>query len=147
MINNPIIYKFFKDFTYHRKKTNWAVVLAVDLSPIFLNTWTTDETFQHSGKHILKSWARVYESSGSQFFTTTNGIQLGLDTFDESRFLITFLTILVGSYINTVQFQISYRRENGSRNTWVIKIGVLRKGFSRLFCFIRCKKQHFQTVE
>ena len=25
MINNPIIYKFFKDFTNHRKKTNRAV--------------------------------------------------------------------------------------------------------------------------
>ena len=26
MINKPIIYKFFKDFTNHRKKTNWVVV-------------------------------------------------------------------------------------------------------------------------
>ena len=26
MINNPIIYKFFKDFTNHRKKNNRAVV-------------------------------------------------------------------------------------------------------------------------
>ena len=28
MINNPIIYKFFKDFTNHRKKTNRAVVFS-----------------------------------------------------------------------------------------------------------------------
>ena len=28
MINNPIIYKFFKDFSNHRKKTNRAVVFS-----------------------------------------------------------------------------------------------------------------------
>ena len=36
----------------------------------------------------------MYESSGSQFFRTTTGIQSGPDTFDESRFVMTFLTIL-----------------------------------------------------
>ena len=36
----------------------------------------------------------MYESSGSQFFRTTTGIQSGLDAFDESRFVMTFLTIL-----------------------------------------------------
>ena len=34
------------------------------------------------------------ESSGSQFFRTTTGIPSGPDTFDESRFIMTFLTIL-----------------------------------------------------
>ena len=34
------------------------------------------------------------ESSGSQFFRTTTGIQSGPDTFDESRFVMTFSTIL-----------------------------------------------------
>ena len=34
---------------FHRKKTNRAVV-TVDFSPTFLNTGTTDETFQQSGK-------------------------------------------------------------------------------------------------
>ena len=34
------------------------------------------------------------ESSGSQFFKTTTGIQSGQDTFDESRFVMTYLTIL-----------------------------------------------------
>ena len=55
-------------------------------------------TFQQSGKHslrhILKSSASVYESSGSQSFRTTTGIQSGPDTFNESRFILTFLTIL-----------------------------------------------------
>ena len=56
-------------------------------------------TFQQSGKkdsfrHILKSSASMYESSGSQFFRTTTGIQSGPDAFDKSRFITTFLTIL-----------------------------------------------------
>ena len=34
------------------------------------------------------------ESSGSQFFRTTTEIQSGPDTFDKSRFIMTFLTIL-----------------------------------------------------
>ena len=36
----------------------------------------------------------MYESSGSQFFKTTTGIQSGPDAFEESRFVMTFLTIL-----------------------------------------------------
>ena len=36
----------------------------------------------------------MYENSGSQFFRTTTGIQSGPDTFDESRFVMTFLTIV-----------------------------------------------------
>ena len=36
----------------------------------------------------------MYESSVSQFFRTTTGIQSGPDAFDESRFVMTFLTIL-----------------------------------------------------
>ena len=116
MIKNPIIYKIFKDFTNHRKKTNRAVVLVVDLSPTFLNPGTTDDTFQQSGKqdtfrHILKSIASIYESSRSQFFRTTTGIQSGPDTFDESRFVMTFFNHL-GSYRNIMQFQNNSRREN-----------------------------------
>ena len=62
MINNPIIYKFVKDITNHRKKNNRAVVLAVVLSTTFLNTGTSNETFQQSGKQdslwqLLKSSA------------------------------------------------------------------------------------------
>ena len=36
----------------------------------------------------------MYESSGSQFFRITTGIQSQPVTFDESRFVMTFLTIL-----------------------------------------------------
>ena len=54
--------------------------LAVDLSPTFLTTGTTDETFQQSGKqdfsrHILKISASTYDISGSQLFRTTTGLQ------------------------------------------------------------------------
>ena len=35
----------------------------------------------------------MYESSGSQFFRITTGIQSGPDALDESRFVMTFLTI------------------------------------------------------
>ena len=34
----------------------------------------------------------MYESPGSQFLRTTTGIQSGPDAFDESRFVMTFLT-------------------------------------------------------
>ena len=36
----------------------------------------------------------MYKSSGSQFFRSTTGIQLGPDAFDKSRFVMTFSTIL-----------------------------------------------------
>ena len=42
----------------------------------------------------LQSSGSMYESSGSQFFKSTTGIQSGPDAFDESRFVMTFLTIL-----------------------------------------------------
>ena len=59
MINNPIIYKFLKDFTNRRKKTKKE-----DLSPTFLNTGTTEKTFQETGKqdsveHLLKSSSSI----------------------------------------------------------------------------------------
>ena len=41
----------------------------------------------------------MYESSGSQFLRTTTGIQSGADTFEGSRFIITFFTILAVSGI------------------------------------------------
>ena len=41
----------------------------------------------------------MYESSGLQFFRTTTGIQSRPDTFDESRFVITFLTRFVMTFL------------------------------------------------
>ena len=89
MINQPI------DFTKHRKKFSRTVVFSRAPFPTFLNTGITGETFQLSGKqdsfrHILKGSANMYESSGSQFFRTTTGIQSGLDNFDKSSLVMTF---------------------------------------------------------
>ena len=103
VINN-IIYKFFKDFINYKKKTNRAVVFSSGRFPNILKysdhqcdlptIWKT-KLF----KHILKSSVSMYESSGSQFIRTTTATQLGLDVFDESRFIMTFLTILGVTYI------------------------------------------------
>ena len=99
VINNPIIYKFFKDFSNHRKKTNWAIVFQMKtFLTTFLNTGTTYETFQHTGqqdtfRNLLKSSASMYQISGSKFFRTTTEIQSEPDAFDESSFVMTFLTI------------------------------------------------------
>ena len=41
----------------------------------------------------MKSLASMYESSGSQFFRTTTGIQSGPDAFDDSRFVMTILGV------------------------------------------------------
>ena len=41
----------------------------------------------------MKILASMYESSGSQFFRTTTRIQSGPGALDESRFVMTFLTI------------------------------------------------------
>ena len=54
---------FFKDFTNHRKKTNWAVAFSCRLFPK-VDNFTTDETFQQSGKkdsfrHLLKRSASM----------------------------------------------------------------------------------------
>ena len=43
---------------------------------------------------MLKCSASMHENSGSQFFRTTTGTQSGPDTFDESKFVMIFLTIL-----------------------------------------------------
>ena len=51
----------------------------------------------------LKSPARMHEGSGSQVFRTTTGIQSGPDAFDESTFVMTFLTIL-GVYAISEKF-------------------------------------------
>ena len=58
-----------------------------------------EETFQQSRKqdsfrHLLKISASMQETSGSEFFRTTTGIQSVPDAFDKLRFIMTFLTIL-----------------------------------------------------
>ena len=98
VINKPIIHKFFKDFTNHRKKTNRVVVLCC---ASFLNipNCRDHQRVQQSGKqdsfrHIWKSLTSMYEGFSSQFLRTTTGIESGPDAFDKSRLVITLLTNL-----------------------------------------------------
>ena len=105
-INKPIIYKFFKGFTNHRKKTNREVVFSCRLFQTFLNTGSTDETFQQSGKqdsfrHILKS-SLVYIK-----VQTHNSLEIKTGRY--------YLFNHLGSYRNYMQFQLSSTRENKSR--------------------------------
>ena len=53
----------------------------------------------------------MYESSGSQFFRTTTGIQSGPDAFDESKFVMTFLTIL--GVMEICSFRLVLERKTG----------------------------------
>ena len=55
----------------------------------------------------------MYESSGSQFFKTTTGIQSGPDAFDESRFVMTFLTIL-GVMETSCSFRLVLKGKTGT---------------------------------
>ena len=88
MIKNPFIYKFFKDFTNHRKKTNRAVVFSHRPFPNILNSSTS-----------------IYENSGLQFFRTSTGILWWIKVCYD-------LLNHLGSYLNTMQFQVSSWREN-----------------------------------
>ena len=87
----------------------------------------------------------MYESSCSQFFRTTTGIQSGLDGFDESRFIMTFLTILTVAEI-LCNFRLVLKQKT-CRDTRLIQIRVLRKVFSQQFCFTKCRRQHLQVIK
>ena len=67
-----------------------------------------------------------------EFFRTTTGIQSGPDAFDESRFSMTFLTILA-----VIEILCSFRivlEGNTGKEIPESKIRVLRKVFSKQFC-------------
>ena len=63
-----------------------------------------------SDTYILRGSASIYESLDSQFFRTTTEIQSGPHVFDESSFVMNFLTIL--GVMEISQFHINSRREN-----------------------------------
>ena len=104
---------------------------------IFLNTGTTDETFQQSGKqdsfrHILMSAASTYESSGTQFFRTTTGIQSGPDAFDESRFVVNFLTTFEVMEI-LCSFRLILQGKTGKEISEPSRLEFLEKVFANNF--------------
>ena len=76
----------------------------------------------------MKRSATMCEYSELQFFRTTTGIQSGPDALDESRFVMTFLTILGVTEIRN--FRLAPEGEIGKE---IIKIRILRKVFSKQF--------------
>ena len=61
--DQQVIYRFFKDFSNHRKKTNREVVLTVDLSATFLSTETTNDHLptiwkMTTNNHLPTIWKR-----------------------------------------------------------------------------------------
>ena len=75
----------------------------------------------------------MYESSGSQFFRTTTGIQSGPDPFDKSRFIMTYFTIC---YRNIMQFQ----GKTGKEIPESLRLEFLQKFSANNF-------EHLQAVE
>ena len=143
--NMPIIYKFFKDFINHRKKTK-KVFLVVDLSPTFLNTETSEKIFWQFGKqdyfrHIMKSWANMPESSDSLFFRITIGVQPGPDAFDESKLVMTFLTHLGVTDI-LCSFSLVLEGKAGKEMPALSRLECLEK-----FSANRCSRQHLRTIK
>ena len=68
----------------------------------------------------------MYESSGSQFFGTTTGIQSGPDAFDESRFVTTFLTIM-GVMDILCSFRLVIERKTGKKIPESLRFEFLEK--------------------
>ena len=59
----------------------------------------------------------MFDSTGSQFFRTITAIQSGPDAFDESRLIITFLTIL-GVMEILCSFRLVLEGKTGKDVTW-----------------------------
>ena len=85
-----------KLINYLSRATLWKKksFVAVVTSKYRDHQWDLQTIWKTRLRHILKSWGSMYESSGSQFFRTTTRIQSRADIFDESRFIMTFLTIV-----------------------------------------------------
>ena len=74
----------------------------------------------------------MYESSGSQFFRTTIGIQSGPDAFDESRFVMNFLTI-VGVMEILCSFRLGLEGKTGKEIPESSRFEFLEKFFANNF--------------
>ena len=108
----------------------------------FCSRGTNDETFQQPGKqdsfrHIFKSSASMYESSGSQFFRTTTGTQSGPDAFDELRFSMAFLTILGVTEI--CSFRLLLERKTGKKIPRSSRLEFLEKFLANNFTLSNAK--------
>ena len=80
---------------------------------------------------MLKSSPSMYENSGSQFRTTT-AIKSGPDTFDESKFVMTFLTILGVTEI-LCSFRLVLEGKTGEEILESSKLDFLEKNLATSF--------------
>ena len=86
------------------------------------------------------------ESSGSQFFRTTTGIQSGPDAFDKSRSIMALSTILGVTEI-LCSFKLVLEGKTGQEIPQSSRLEFLEKFSAYNFCFIRCRRQQLWAVE
>ena len=77
----------------------------------------------------------MYKSSGSQFFTTTTGIQSGPDAFDESRFVMNLFNH-PGSYRNIMQLRLVLEGKTGKRIPEPSRVEFLEKILANNFTLL-----------
>ena len=94
-------------------------------------------------RQILKSSSFTYESSGS-FFKTTNEMQSGPDTFEESRFVMIFLTNSGPKQI-LCSFRLALEGKAGKKIPESSKLEFLEKFFCKQFCFFGSRRQHLKS--
>ena len=80
----------------------------------------------------------MYERSGSRFFRTTTGIQSGPDAFDESKFFMTFLTILRVMEI-LYSFRLVLEGKTGKEIPESLRLGILEKFLANNFALSGAK--------
>ena len=81
-----------------------------------------------------------------QFFRSTTGIKSGPDGFEETRSIMTFLTNFGVTRIGCT-FKLVLEESAGIRKTWVTKIFVPRKDYSKQICLIRCRRQELRKIK
>ena len=149
VIKNSIIYKFFNNY---RKKTDRVVAFSYRPFHNILKCkdywWNLLTIWKRRILQTLIDW-RVQlvckKVQSHKFFRATTEIQSGPDTFDKLSFFMTLSNILGVTEI-LCSFRLVWEGKI-CRDTWVIKIRVLRKDFSKQLCFIRCRRQHLQPAE
>ena len=140
VITNPVIYRFFKDFANHRKKTNRAVVFSCR------HSLTQGPRMRHSSKKEIPKSSRLEFSA--KFLANNLASSVAKDNISGTlnRSGIANLPLL-RTLLAIYQKSWEQKRENRYRDTRIIKIRVLRKNFNKQYCFIRCWRQHLWAVK
>ena len=103
--NKPIIYKFFKYFTNHRKKPETVVLFSVSTFPNILKCKDHRCDFPTICKTRFNQTHNesLNESSDTQLFRTNTGIQSGSCAFDDSCLISYNLLNQLRNYWNNIQ--------------------------------------------